>query len=161
MRVFEEGGKKIDGVSIDAGTFVFGGMTDCLADVAREVVWLGRRERRGRRVAERRDLFSVKFLDMWEVVWANSGNRLGGAGTRDSRAEVIVVSSELSTTTGVDIRCRRVLLQTFNLHGRIEKEGNVTREGGVDAVTNGGVDGESVTLKFCSRDKNEHVKMEQ
>jgi hypothetical protein len=122
---------------------------------------LARRERRGGRVAERRDLFSVKFLDMWDVVRANSGDRLGGAGTRDSRTVVIVVSSELSATTGVDVCCRRVLLQTFNLHGRIKKEGNVTRERGVDAVTNGGVDGESVTLKSCSRGENEHVKMEQ
>jgi hypothetical protein len=38
MRVFEEGGKEIDGVGIDAGAFVLGGMTDRLADVAREVV---------------------------------------------------------------------------------------------------------------------------
>ena len=112
-------------------------------------------------MAERRDWFSVEFLDMWEVVWAYRGNGLGGACTRDSRAEVIVIGSELGATIGIDIRGRRVLLQTFNSHGRIEKEGNVSGEGGVDAVTNGGVDGEAIALESCSRGKNEHVKMEQ
>ena len=98
---------------------------------------------------------------MWEVVRADSGNRLGGAGTRDGCLEVIIVSSELGAATGVDISSGRVLFEAFNLHGGVKKEGDVAGEGGVDAVTNGGVDGEPITLEFRGRGEDEHVKMEQ
>jgi hypothetical protein len=44
VRVFEEGSEDGDGVGIDAGTLVLGGVADCLTYVTGEAVGLGRGE---------------------------------------------------------------------------------------------------------------------
>ena len=44
VRVFEEGSEDVDGVGIDAGTLVLGGVADCLTYVTGEAVGLVRGE---------------------------------------------------------------------------------------------------------------------
>ena len=98
VRAFEEGSEDIDGVGIDAGTFVLGGVANCVTYVTREAIGLVRGERGGRGVAQWGDRLGIEFFNVDDVLWANCGYGLGGIGAGDSSVEVIVVGSQLGAT---------------------------------------------------------------
>jgi hypothetical protein len=54
-----------------------------------------------------------------------------------------------------------ILFEPANLHSRMKEEGNVTTVCCVDAITDGVGDGDMVTLVFCGRCKDKHVKVKQ
>ncbi len=56
---FEEGGKYVDGISVDPGAFVLGGVAGGVANVSREAVGLGGGERGGGWVIQGGEGFSV------------------------------------------------------------------------------------------------------
>ena len=103
VRAFEEESEDIDGVGIDAGTFVFCGVANCVTYVTREAIGLVRGERGGRGVAQWGDRLGIEFFDVDDVLCANRGYGLGGTGAGDSSAEVIVVGSQLGATAWVNI----------------------------------------------------------
>ena len=53
------------------------------------------------------------------------------------------------------------MCKAADLHGGREKEGNVATEGCVDAVADGGMDGEALSLLFGGGGKNKHVQVKK
>ena len=74
----EEISKEVDGVGVDAGAFVFGGMENCVANVAREGEGLMRGRWWVARVGVWWDWSSVELVDVGDVVRSDRCDRLGG-----------------------------------------------------------------------------------
>ncbi len=92
-------------------------------------------------VASVRDWWSVELVDLEDVVRANCGDGLGGAGKYDGCAIVIGVGSVLGVSVVAGEGRSGVLGEAFDLHCRREKLFNVSGEGGFDAVVGGFLDG--------------------
>ncbi len=88
---FDKRDEEINGVGIGASALVLGSQGDSAADVTGERIRLWWNHTRWELTGWDRD--SVEVADMGDVVWTDSGNRLGGAGTGNSNAVVIRVSS--------------------------------------------------------------------
>ncbi len=90
-----------------------------------EMVWMGWCRSDG--------LACVKFIDMGNVVGANGSNRLGGAGKGDGSVVFIIIGCKLDTAVLSNVGGVGVLFEMLYTHCRVDKVGNVTGEGSVDA----------------------------
>ena len=108
-------------------------------DVARVCIWLGGLWWWGVVVCGNR--LGVEFVDVGDVIGANGRNGLGGTGQANGLAVLIVVGCELGVPVGTNVRRACILRKTSDLHGRVEEESNIAREGCVDAVAYSAVDG--------------------
>ncbi len=94
------------------------------------------------------DGWTVELVDVEDVVGANCCDELGGAGKCNGCAIVVCVRSALGASVVAGISRSGVLGETFDLHCRHEKIFDVSREGGFDAVVDGGLDGGFVLLLY-------------
>jgi hypothetical protein len=134
---FDESNEEVNGVRVDAGPFIFLGMKISVAYVSCEgvrLVWSGGV---GIWVASVGDGWSVELVDVEDVVGANCGNGLGGAGKCNGCALVLGVGSALGASVVAGVGRSRVLGETFVLNWRCEKKLDVSGEGGFDAVMDG------------------------
>ncbi len=76
----------------------------------------------------------VKFIDVRNVVGSNSSNRLGGTGKGDGSVVFIIVGCELGAAILSNVSRAGILCEGLYTHGRVEEVGNITGEGGIDAV---------------------------
>ncbi len=72
-------------------------------------------------VASVRDRWSVELVDLKDVVRANCGNELGGAGKCNGCAIVVGVGSMLGASVVAGVGRSGVLGETFDLHCRCRK----------------------------------------
>jgi hypothetical protein len=145
---FEENDEEVDGVGVDAGPFIFLGMKNSVAYVSCKgvrLVWSGRV---GIGAASVRDEWSVELVVVEDVVRANCGDGLGGAGKCNGCAIVVGVGSALGASVVAGVGRSGVLGETFDLHCRCEKIFDVSGEGGFNAVVDGFLDGGFASLLY-------------
>jgi hypothetical protein len=100
-------------------------------------------------VASVRDGWSVELVEVEDVVGANCGNGLGGAGKCNGCAIVVGVNSVLGASVVAGVGRSGVLGETFDLHCRCEKIFNVSGEGSFNVVVDGLLDGGFTSLLYC------------